>query len=90
MNNQEFILNWTTEVCEKEKETFKEVLSLPVIEMTNDEYLHTIGADWFSEEFYEVIKKHNFTVVIKNNETGERTAIRTFGARFPMVLSQVA
>jgi hypothetical protein len=90
MKKETFILKWDTDGFGNEKQFFKEVLSLPVIEMSNEDYLHTIESKWFSEEFYSLIRKHNFSFVIKNIQTGERTAIRTFGARFPMLVSKIA
>lgn len=91
MTNQKFILNWDDiELYDNEQRTFQEVLSMPIIEMTHIEFLHTLEADWFSEEFYNLIKKHNFSVVVKSIKTGKKAAIQTFGARFPMVVTEVA
>ncbi|MCK2000623.1 hypothetical protein MZM54_04380 [[Brevibacterium] frigoritolerans] len=90
MKKGTFMVSWDADACEKEKHTFKEVLSLHIVEMSNEEYIHTIESKWFSDKFYSLIQKHNFSVVIQNTITGERTAIRTFGARFPMVLTKVA
>ncbi|MGF7534944.1 hypothetical protein AAGG74_14835 [Bacillus mexicanus] len=80
---QTFTINWDNEEVE-----YEEVLSLPVYELPNETYLHIIRAKWFSDEFYSLIKNHSFSIVVKNTDTGETTAIRTFGTRFPLLLTQ--
>ena len=74
------------------KKTFYEnrKLTAPLIEMSNEEYLYFIQIKWFSNDVYNFIKKYKYCIVIKNVQTGEKTAIRTFGARFPMVTTKVA
>ena len=82
--------NWNSNVHKKEKKSSKKVLSLPIIEMSDEDYFRVLTANWFSEEFYDLIKKHKFSIVIKNIKTGEKTLIHTFGARFPLVISKIA
>ncbi|MGF9891436.1 hypothetical protein ABEX78_22495 [Priestia megaterium] len=65
-------------------------LTVPLIEMSNEEYLCFIQSKWFNDDIYNFIKKHRYCIVVKNVQTGEKTAIRTFGARFPMVTTKVA
>ncbi|MED4284931.1 hypothetical protein P4679_23730 [Priestia megaterium] len=65
-------------------------LTAPLIEMSNEEYLCFIQVKWFNDDIYNYIKKHKYCIVIKNAQTGEKTAIRTFGARFPMVTTKIA
>ncbi|WP_088363589.1 hypothetical protein [Bacillus cereus] len=68
----------------------KQNISLPILEVSNNEYHNIIHSKWFNEEFYDLIRKHNFSIVILNIDTGQRTIIHTFGARFPMELAEVA
>lgn len=65
-------------------------LTVPLIEMSNEEYLTFIQSKWFDDDIYNFIKRHRYCIVVKNVQTGEKTAIRTFGARFPMVTTKVA
>lgn len=65
-------------------------MTLPVFEMEHAEYTRTLQTKWFSDEFYELLSKHRYSILLKNITTGERTAIQTFGARFPLIASPVA
>lgn len=82
-------VNETSEIADDIIEK-KITLNLPVFEMEHEEYIKTLQSKWFSDEFYELLSKHKFSILLKNIQTGEETALQTFGARFPLITSIIA
>jgi hypothetical protein len=90
MNNKIIFSNGDIKSNSHSKRNKKLNISLPILEVSNNQYHSIIHSKWFNEDFYAFIRKHNYSVVILNIDTGQRTVIHTFGARFPMELSEVA
>ncbi|MED2737840.1 hypothetical protein [Bacillus toyonensis] len=90
MNNKIIFSNEDIKPNSHSKRNKKLNISLPILEVSNNQYHSIIHSKWFNEDFYSFIRKHNYSVVILNIDTGQRTVIHTFGARFPMELCEVA
>lgn len=88
MQRELLVMKWDPEACSEDN--IQEVISMIVVELEEMEYMTILKTDWYPDTFYNLIKRYQFNVIVKNVKTGERTAIRTFGARFPVVQEKIA
>ena len=61
----------------------EEVEKLEVAKVNNSTFENVVKGKWIENELYEKLVSNNFKLLLEN-DNGEKTAIRTFGARFAL------